>query len=304
MMQIKHLDLNQNVSAENLDVSRLSRKQHWDDVHVGEQACLLNSMERPRSRIKGLLNGASLKKWMSAYDDYLLWESIFPRYLTQMRDAKVLEVGSAPGEFLVQFARRFACTPYGIDYSEVGVEVNKRVFGRNGFNPGNVIHGDFFSDHFRQQHRGCYDAVISRGFIEHFTDVESVIERHLDLLKPGGRLIVSIPNLRGVNHVLADLLDRDAIARHNIGIMRTTAFKALFDRRDLTPLFCDYYGTFSFYLFTADQSKARRSGLRFACKVQPFLNGAFRMLFGNKGLECRYFSPSLLYIGSKKANVA
>jgi SAM-dependent methyltransferase len=239
---------------------------------------------------------------MSAYDDHLLWEVIFPKYLTQMQEARVLEVGSAPGEFLVQFARRFGCIPHGLDYSEVGVEVNKQVFGRNGFNPGNVIYADFFSDQFRKQYRESYDVVISRGFIEHFTDVESVIERHMDLLKPGGRLIISIPNLRGINYVLADLFDKEAIPRHNTEIMRKTVFKRLFDRQDLEPVFCDYYGTFSFYLFTADQSKARRSGLKFAHKVQPVLNGVFRMLFGNKGRECRYFSPSLLYIGSKQAN--
>jgi 2-polyprenyl-3-methyl-5-hydroxy-6-metoxy-1,4-benzoquinol methylase len=41
--------------------------------------------------------------------------------------------------------------------------------------------------------------LVSWGLIEHFTDTESVISAHVNLLKPGGILIVSIPNLRGFN---------------------------------------------------------------------------------------------------------
>ena len=47
-----------------------------------------------------------------------------------------------------------------------------------------------------------FDVVMSRGFIEHFDEPSSVVDRHLDLLKPGGLLVVSIPNLRGVNGLL------------------------------------------------------------------------------------------------------
>jgi 2-polyprenyl-3-methyl-5-hydroxy-6-metoxy-1,4-benzoquinol methylase len=72
-----------------------------------------------------------------------------------MEGAKVVEVGSAPGEHLVRLKQRFGLTP-----------------------------------------REAFDVVLSGGFIEHFTDVAAIVQKHLQLLKPGGRLVVMIPNLK------------------------------------------------------------------------------------------------------------
>jgi 2-polyprenyl-3-methyl-5-hydroxy-6-metoxy-1,4-benzoquinol methylase len=44
--------------------------------------------------------------------------------------------------------------------------------------------------------------VISFGFIEHFDNPENVIQKHLDLLKPGGILIVGVPNFTGIHGIL------------------------------------------------------------------------------------------------------
>ncbi len=151
----------------------------------------------------------------------------------------------------------------------------------------------------RHDYREQFDIVVSRGFIEHFTDVDSVVDRHIDLLSPGGYLIVSVPNLRGLNYVLARLLDSSAIPRHNISIMRKDAFASLFQKPNLQGSFCAYYGTFSFYLFTAGSSRLQSVMLKSAYKIQPILNLAFRTLFEDKGAEQGITSPSLLYIGRK-----
>ena len=140
---------------------------------------------------------------------------------------------------------------------------------------------------------------MSKGFIEHFDDVKSVIDRHMQLLKPGGYLIVTIPNLNGANYLLGWLFDEGAIPRHNVTIMRRTVYQELFERQDLEKLFCDYYGTFSFYLFTAGQSAIRQHLLRACHRVQPLLNLSMRSLFRDKGAETGVFSPFLLYIGRK-----
>lgn len=236
---------------------------------------------------------------LSAYDDYLLWNAILPRHFNPAPGSKVLEVGSAPGVFLVDLHKKYGCIPYGVEYSEAGVELNKSVFSQNGIDPANVIHSDFFSEDFRRQYKGQFDIVVSRGFIEHFTDVQSVVDRHIDLLNPGGYLIVSVPNLRGLNYVLARLLDSSAIPRHNISIMRKGAFMSLFQKPDLQHSFCAYYGTFSFYLFTAGRSRLQSMILKGAYTIQPFLNLAFRTFFTDKGAEQGFTSPSLLYIGRK-----
>jgi SAM-dependent methyltransferase len=291
-------------------MSRLTQKTHWDSVHHYEQEHFFPSGVVTESThdvplkakavrsIKRLLGPGVLER-MTAYDDYLLWKVILPKYVPRMPGGKVVEIGSAPGDYVVAFAKHHGCIPHGIEYSEVGVELNRRVFARHGFNPDNVIHSDFFSEDFRHRYREQFDAVISKGFIEHFDDLRPVIDGHFELLKPGGYMVVTIPNLRGLNYPVIRLLDEEAIPRHNIEIMRKKVYASLFERKDLQPLFCDYYGTFSFYLYTAGKSQLQRRALRTAYKLQPMLNLGFRTFLGSRGLESGALSPFLLYIGRK-----
>jgi SAM-dependent methyltransferase len=290
----------------------LSEKEYWDAVHKSEAAQFDSTVKTPapderrdasvKSRLaataKRLLGAQNLER-MSGFDDYLLWEVIFKKYLPEMKNAKVLEVGSAPGEFLVRFSREYGCVPYGVEYSDTGVELNRRMFSSHGINPDNVIHADFFSEQFQRQYQNAFDLVVSRGFIEHFTDVENVIAKHVNVLAEGGYLVVNIPNLKGVNYGLIRLFNKEVIAIHNLDIMRREAFAKLFDRDELQRLFCDYYGTFSFYLFNARDDSPMRLLLNSAYKLQPALNLAFRLLLKNRGAESRLFSPHLLFIGKK-----
>jgi len=290
-------------------MSRLNEKTYWDSIHVREQE-EVEAAARPdqelagnnpatlKSRIKKLL-GKSVLERISNYDGYLLTQVILPRVLPDIAGTHFVEIGSAPGEFIVDFSKRYGCIPYGVEYSAVGVEVNRKVFQQSGFAPDNVIHTDFFSDDFANRYREHFDGVLSRGFIEHFEDVGPVIDRHLHVLKPGGYLIVSVPNLRGFNYFLSRFFDEGSIARHNLRIMTKKAYSSLFQRGDLQTLFCDYYGTFSLYLFTPGPSQLKRTTLRFCRRLQPALNFSFRTLCQDKGLESSLFSPSLLYIGRK-----
>lgn len=292
-------------------MGKLSEKEHWDSYHTYEEEGVdsdagnrgldvrqLSAKRRLVLRVKKLL-GPNVLTRMSDYGDYLLWDVIFKRHLPQLKGAKVLEVGSAPGEFLVRFSQRYECVPYGVEYSEIGVQINQEVFAAHGLDPDNVIHADFFSDQFHEQYRGAFDVVISRGFIEHFSDPESVVEKHLSLLAEGGYLILSIPNFRGANYALLRLFNKRLIPLHNLDIMRKAQFANLFGREELSPLFCDYYGTFSFYLFYTEKDSPLRSALNLSRKLQPALNLMFRLALGDKGAENKLLSPALLFIGRK-----
>jgi SAM-dependent methyltransferase len=221
-----------------------------------------------------------------------------------MNGAAAVEIGSAPGDYIVRFSQGHDCVPYGIEYSEVGVEVNRRVFSRHGFDPDNVIQADVFSDEFSRRYREQFDVVLSKGFVEHFEDLHPVIDRHVTLLKPGGYLVVTVPNLRGANKTFARLLDEKAIPRHNLKIMQKPVYQDLFVRPDLQQLFCDYYGTFSFYLFTSGKSRIRGRALKTLHKLQPLLNLSFRTLLGENGAESARFSPFLIYIGRKQSQAS
>ncbi len=240
------------------------------------------------------------KNSLRSYSDYLLWEIIYKKYLPKTKGLKFLEIGSAPGENLLGFSRTFGYVPYGIEYSQSGAELNRELFRLNNIDPANVIHADFFSEQFHNQYKESFDIVYSRGFIEHFTDVETVIDKHLSLLVKGGQLIVIIPRIKGINYALSWFFHKEIIAMHNLNIMQKKEFSNIFDRKNLSTLFCDYYGVFTFDLFNTKPTSPLRFLLKLCNIFQLVLNLIFHMLFRNKRVESQMFSPYLLYIGIKK----
>ena len=173
-------------------MSRLSEKKHWDAVHVQQKRHWETKQQtenfdfrhaslpqRIKRRIRAVLGDNA--RVLSAYDEHLLWNVIYERFLPKADGSKALEVGSAPGNHLVQLNAKFGLSPYGVEYSEPGVELNRQVFSAHHLDPDNVIHADFFAPSF-QGGQDYFDVVISRGFIEHFADVGDVIEKHVNLL--------------------------------------------------------------------------------------------------------------------------
>jgi 2-polyprenyl-3-methyl-5-hydroxy-6-metoxy-1,4-benzoquinol methylase len=279
-------------------VKTLTEKEYWDSIH--KRKVVEQKQHSMRRHLKVLIASALESKYLRPYADYLLWDVTFKKYLPTTKGANVLEIGSAPGNNLVRFSRTFGFIPYGIEYSDSGVELNREIFSANNINPAHVIHADFLSDQIQEQYAGHFDIVISEGFVEHFDDVEDVIEKHINLLAQGGHLIVSIPNLRGVNYYLQQIFNKELLSLHNTDIMGKREFLKLFDEERLSTLFCDYYGTFNFGLFISKGDSPLRFVL-ICCKVlQLMLNVIFRLLFRNKGAESKLFSPYLLFIGAKK----
>jgi len=280
-------------------VARLTQKEYWDSIHKAKVA--KRKRYSVRENLKILATGFLEKNFARSYADYLLWEVIYKKFMPKIKGAKVLEVGSAPGNNLVRLSKRFGFIPYGVEYSENGVELNRKVFISNNINPDNVIQADFLSDDFQKRYCSFFDIVLSAGFIEHFEDVGDIIEKHINLLTEDGYLIVSIPNLRGANYVWQWIFNRNLLSMHNLDIMQKRKFSKIFDRVCLSTLFCDYYGTFNFGLFITKGNSPLRFVLT-SCKIlQLILNMVFRLLFRNGGAESGLFSPYLLFIGMKKS---
>ena len=280
-------------------MSRLSSEEYWDSLYKPKAAAEPKRLSF-RESVKVFLTKVLGEDFLRSYADRILWNCIYRKYLPRTKDAKFLEIGSAPGTTLLRFHDTFGYTPYGIEYAESGAELNKELFRQHSLNPDNAIHADFFSDEFHNKYKEFFDIVYSRGFIEHFTDVNDVIDKHLNLLKKGGFMVIVIPRLKGINYWLTCFFHRETIAIHNLQIMEKPAFTKLFAKDNLTALLCDYYGTFTFDLFHSKKSSPLRYLVIFANAFQLFLNLVFFALFGNRGAESRWFSPYLLYIGIKK----
>jgi SAM-dependent methyltransferase len=107
----------------------------------------------------------------------------------------IIEVGCAPGNMVLMFAKKYDLIPYGVDYTREGVFSARKNFVKSGFSSDNVFHADFFDKKFLKKHRGEFDAVCSFGFVEHFSNVDLAVKNHFSLAKKGGLVFVSVPNL-------------------------------------------------------------------------------------------------------------
>lgn len=152
---------------------------------------------------------------------------------------------------------------------------------KNGLKPGdiNIIEADLFT----YQPEKLYDLVLSFGLIEHFNDTKAIIETHLQFLKPGGVLFVTLPNFKGVNGWIQRNFDRDNYDKHNITSMDLKLLSDYCRELGLTEVESYYHGKFTVWL----ENKSQQGGLvkAFVKTVWLLVKLAKIFPFDNKALS-------------------
>ena len=161
------------------------------------------------------------------------------RKLVSGASGEALEVGCAPGRWLAFLAREFGLRVAGIEYTPDGAAATRRNLELLGVQSADIREADFLSTVATPR----YDVVLSLGFVEHFTDVETVIRLHADWARPGGRVIIGVPNFRGVHGLLQRALDPEVLARHNLDIMDRHRLAQLGARAGLVTESVEYLGS-------------------------------------------------------------
>lgn len=272
-------------------MKELAPQKYWDSVYDRMNQVAAASVEVGwRSKVK---------RWTRDYSNFLIWEVILPHFISGQSGLTLLEVGCAPGRYLINLHRAFGYRVYGVEYSDEGAMVTRANFESAGLDPNQIIKADFFNDQFERNYRGQFDAIFSRGFIEHYDDVGLVVQRHLDLIKSGGLVIISVPNLSGINYYLSRFFNLDSLLLHNTSIMNRQSFRSLFPADQVTELYCDYVGLFSFGLFNTNKGWKYLLH-RALLLIQRPIDLILRTLFPDNVLKSRFTSPYLLFIGIKK----
>jgi len=148
----------------------------------------------------------------------------------------------------VNLNRDFGYQPYGVEYSHAGVLLTQETFRKHGFSPRNVVEADLFDQRFQDSHKAKFDVIFSQGFVEHFNPPDEVVSLHVNLLKPGGFLVCTIPNLRGVCYPLLRVCARDHLELHNCTIMRKESFARVFASFDFDVKYCGYVGALDLHV--------------------------------------------------------
>ncbi len=103
--------------------------------------------------------------------------------------SRVMEVGCGSGRTL-----SFLKSQWGCEWV-CGVELVEEAIGRASENLDLVVIGDI--EHIDLQiEEGSLDAIICPDVLEHLVDPWSMVERLKSLLKPGGVMVISVPNVR------------------------------------------------------------------------------------------------------------
>lgn len=135
--------------------------------------------------------------------------------------ASVIEIGCAPGRWLVWYAKRFDARVRGLEYSKKGAELSQANLRAAGLPP-DVVQRDFF-DELVEHERSTL--VLSLGFIEHFDDLRVAFRRHLDFVEPHGRVAIGVPNFRGMTGLMQRWASPEFLAQHNHAAMDPELFR-------------------------------------------------------------------------------
>ena len=147
--------------------------------------------------------------------------------ITGSPDGDLLEIGCATRGRGHSEGVHFACPNFhlhGIDYSESGLEMTRQRFANLGI-PVTLYCGDALEVSLPKH----FEIVLSTGVIEHFVDPEPIIISHARLAKPGGHVIVTVPNcISPIPHTFfSRRFDPDLLSVHNLETMKLTRLREI-----------------------------------------------------------------------------
>jgi SAM-dependent methyltransferase len=202
--------------------------------------------------------------------------------------SELIEIGGFPGRYPIFLKKKFNYNITIFDYVIIP-EIIDRMCVANDLPEKSfpVIEGDFFTYDPEKQ----FDLVFSIGFIEHFENTAEVIQRHLPFVKPGGRLVITLPNFRGINGCVQKTLDKSLYRAHNIGIMNVKKLSSI----------CEQCGFKDFKVFYSEKprlwmDKTARGGFLIRGMVS-WLSRFISIFHTKKG--SRLFSPFIVITATR-----
>ena len=251
-------------------VERLTTKNYWEYVWKDIR---LPAIAKPSSDLQEVLN------------------SCLPRG----SKLNLLEIGCAPGRWMAYFYKNFGYAVDGIEYADDAVEITRQNLQMQRV-PGRVVNEDFFKF---EADDVSYDVVFSGGFLEHFEELDFVVDKMSFLTTK--YIITIVPNLCGLNGLISKIFRPKIYNAHKK--IDSALLKKLHEQANIKTLFCNYTGGILFSM-PAQKSDFFEKRKFFSWLINvPFrvLNVLCRKTINRFGLACRtrYFSPSVLYIGQK-----
>lgn len=271
------------------DSNALTNRDYWNEWHWTR----VSTPMAPVRRLRRLLR--RLKRGHESHAMLVYWRLV-EAHLPD--EGSIVELGCAPGRVLLDLCGRTGLRPFGVDSNEYGYRRTLEHFKQEGGDPSGIMYADFTDPEFRRLHANRFDVVWSAGVIEHFRNPRDIIGYHVELLRPGGTLVVSIPNFHGIMHPCHAAFAPEILAVHNLDIMRRPAFEALFAGQGLDAKYCDYVGMLKLSCAVPERCRGLTATVR---AMQGLFDIVSIHAAGHRDLPNRLTSPYLLYIGKSTA---
>ncbi|MCR8558560.1 class I SAM-dependent methyltransferase [Mucilaginibacter sp. BJC16-A38] len=170
---------------------------------------------------------------------------ILAKLIAEKNIKNAIELGGFPGYYATYLKKYQRLDTTLFDYY-IHQELINELLEKNGLKSGdiNIIEADLFN----YQPEKLYDMVLSFGLIEHFNDTKAIIETHLQFLKPGGVLFITLPNFKSVNGWVQRKFDKENYDKHNINSMDLQLLKDSCKQLGLTEIESYYHGRFTVWL--------------------------------------------------------
>jgi SAM-dependent methyltransferase len=197
--------------------------------------------------------------------DYVFGD-ILGKIIAENGYKNAIELGGFPGYYSIYLKKYKHIDTTLFDYY-IHQGLIKQLLEKNGLKEGdiNIIEADLFNYTPKEK----YDMVLSFGLIEHFSDTKAIIQTHLQFLRPGGALFITLPNFTGVNGWIQRKFDLENYNKHNIDSMNPTMLAETCKQLGLKNVESYYHGRFTVWL----ENREQRSGLAKAVTKAIWLAG-------------------------------
>jgi SAM-dependent methyltransferase len=214
-------------------------------------------------------------------------------YLPKRPEWSCAEIGGYPGSHLVFCAKNFGYKPVAIEFSNYTEHIQD-MFEFNEIENFEIINKNFFEIENR-----AFDIVLSFGFIEHFTKLEEVFSKHIEMLKPGGYLALSVPNFKGFQgwlrrHTMQKEFFDELWATHNPEAMSENFFLNMADQHNLDVIFCG--ARLKGDLWIDSHSSEIRSNRKWVISLYHFLQKLVRPFLPSN----MWISPIIVMVARKR----
>jgi SAM-dependent methyltransferase len=225
--------------------------------------------------------------------------AIFDRFARVGPGRLVLEAGCGSSPWLAFLARERRCLVTGIEIDPQAARVAEANLDGASVR-GEILLRDAFDVDRNQDLAGRFDLVYSMGVIEHLANPVVGLQALASYLRPGGRVLTIVPNLKGWNGMVQYLGSVDELEMHEIYDVPRLAW--VHDCAGFEQLASGYVGFFDGHL---SRGSADRTGLRqklhhIVCSATGTAADAWaKATAGRLAPETSILSPHLFYVGAR-----